>query len=190
VSSVTQKNPIRLFVCHVWQQDDDYLRIFEYLESVDNFFYLIPALRRRPPGDREALRDDLRRQIRDAEGGRAAGQTTASTSTGSSSAPLRKAYSTRSGACWSLRDARDDIAPAVLKWVMRWCSWDQRAARRRHQSARHVTRRRRASTLSSSSSIDEDRDPRVVRNGTQQGRWPGRGRRRASSGCRTIRTNG
>jgi hypothetical protein len=68
VSSVTQKNPIRLFVCHVWQKDDDYLRIFEYLESVDNFFYLNTSTPdRRPPGDREVLRDDLRRQIREAE---------------------------------------------------------------------------------------------------------------------------
>ena len=34
MSSVTQKNPIRLFVCHTWQEDDDYHRIFEYLDLV------------------------------------------------------------------------------------------------------------------------------------------------------------
>ena len=39
MSSVTQKNPIRLFVCHVWTDNDDYQRIFEYLESAANFFY-------------------------------------------------------------------------------------------------------------------------------------------------------
>jgi hypothetical protein len=68
VSSVTQKNPIRLFVCHVWQEDDDYLRIFEYLESASNFYYLNTSTPdKRPGGDKEALRDDLRRQITAAE---------------------------------------------------------------------------------------------------------------------------
>ena len=68
MSSVTQKNPIRLFVCHVWQEDDDYHRVFEYLESVDNFFYRNTSTPdRRPPGDKEALREDLRCQIKEAE---------------------------------------------------------------------------------------------------------------------------
>lgn len=68
MSSVSQKNPIRLFVCHVWKEDDDYHRIFEYLESVDNFFYRntsTPDIR--PQGDKEAMRNDLRKQIGDAE---------------------------------------------------------------------------------------------------------------------------
>ncbi|MCJ7452625.1 MAG: TIR domain-containing protein [Steroidobacteraceae bacterium] len=68
MSSVSQKNPIRLFVCHVWIEDDDYLRVFEYLESTENFFYLNTSTPdKRPPGDKEALRDDLRRQITEAE---------------------------------------------------------------------------------------------------------------------------
>jgi hypothetical protein len=68
VSSVTQKNPIRLFVCHVWHKDDDYLRVFEYLESVSNFFYRNTSTpEKRPSGDREAQREDLRRQINEAE---------------------------------------------------------------------------------------------------------------------------
>jgi len=68
VSSVTQKNPIRLFVCHVYREDDDYLRIFEYLESASNFYYRNTSTPdQRPSGDREAVRDDLRRQITDAE---------------------------------------------------------------------------------------------------------------------------
>jgi hypothetical protein len=68
VSSVTQKNPIRLFVCHVWQDNDDYQRIFEYLESTANFFYRNTSTPdKRPAGDREAMRDDLRRQIGEAE---------------------------------------------------------------------------------------------------------------------------
>jgi len=40
VSSVTQQNPVRIFVSHVWQTTDEYHRIFEYLESSHNFFYV------------------------------------------------------------------------------------------------------------------------------------------------------
>jgi hypothetical protein len=68
VNSITQQNPIRLFVCHVWVEDEDYHRIFEYVESSPNFFYRntsTPDLR--PPGDKEALRESLRRQIAEAE---------------------------------------------------------------------------------------------------------------------------
>ncbi len=36
---MSQNNPIRLFVTHAWDTSDDYLRIFEYLESARNFFY-------------------------------------------------------------------------------------------------------------------------------------------------------
>jgi hypothetical protein len=68
VSSVTQKNPIRLFVCHVWRTDDDYDRVFEYLESSSNFFYRNTSTPdQRPQGDREVLRESLRKQIGDAE---------------------------------------------------------------------------------------------------------------------------
>jgi hypothetical protein len=68
VSSVTQKNPVRLFVCHVWNEDDEYHRIFEYLESSTNFFYRNTSTPdKRPQGDREVLREDLRRQISEAE---------------------------------------------------------------------------------------------------------------------------
>ena len=68
MSTVSQKNPIRLFVSHVWYQDDDYLRVFEYLESADNFFYKnTSVLDNRPAGGKEAQRDELRRQITEAE---------------------------------------------------------------------------------------------------------------------------
>ena len=68
MSSVTQRNPVRLFVCHVWATDDDYHRVFEYLESSTNFFYRNTSTPdNRPTGDREVLRDDLRRQISEAE---------------------------------------------------------------------------------------------------------------------------
>jgi len=61
---MSQANPVRLFVTHVWENSDDYLRVFEYLESARNFFYRnYSTPDKRPSGDREALREDLRRQI-------------------------------------------------------------------------------------------------------------------------------
>ena len=61
---MSQANPIRLFVTHAWESSDDYLRVFEYLESARNFFYRnYSTPEYRPTGDKEALREDLRRQI-------------------------------------------------------------------------------------------------------------------------------
>ena len=67
--SVTQNNPVVLFVAHSWHTDEDYLRVFEYLESSSNFFYrnvsqpdALPA-----SGGMEAQRESLRRQIAPAE---------------------------------------------------------------------------------------------------------------------------
>ena len=68
MSTVTQKNPIRLFVAHNWAEDDDYHRIFEYMESSPNFFYRNTSKPdQRPGGDREAQREPLRQQIGEAE---------------------------------------------------------------------------------------------------------------------------
>ena len=36
---MSESNPIRLYAVHGWQQDEDYARLFEYLESADNFYY-------------------------------------------------------------------------------------------------------------------------------------------------------
>ena len=59
---MSQANPIRLFVTHSWETSDDYLRVFEYLESAPNFFYRnYSTPDKRPGGDKEALREDLRR---------------------------------------------------------------------------------------------------------------------------------
>ena len=61
---MSQANPVRLFVTHLWEDSDDYLRVFEYLESARNFFYRNtsrPELR--PDGDKEALKEGLRKQI-------------------------------------------------------------------------------------------------------------------------------
>jgi hypothetical protein len=65
---VSQSNPVRIFVTHAWQNSDDYLRVFEYLESQRNFFYRnYSTPERRPQGDKEALRENLRQQITPAE---------------------------------------------------------------------------------------------------------------------------
>ncbi len=65
---MSQANPLRLFVTHAWENSDDYLRVFEYLESARNFFYRnYSTPEKRPSGDKEALREDLRRQISPAE---------------------------------------------------------------------------------------------------------------------------
>jgi hypothetical protein len=61
---MSQANPIRLFVTHLWAPADDYLRVFEYLESSRNFFYKnFSDPEHRPAGDREALKQVLRTQI-------------------------------------------------------------------------------------------------------------------------------
>jgi len=57
-------NPIRLFVTHTWVENDDYVRVFEYLEASGTFYYLNtsqPQAKR--PIDKESQREDLRRQI-------------------------------------------------------------------------------------------------------------------------------
>lgn len=66
---MSQNNPIRIFAMHCWQDSDDYLRLFEYLESARNFYYRNTSTPDRPPATpgTEAARDDLRRQIDAAE---------------------------------------------------------------------------------------------------------------------------
>jgi len=66
---LSQRNPIKLFVSHAWEEDDDYLRVFEYLESDSNFYYknFSTPDHRPTSSDKEALREDLRKQIAPAE---------------------------------------------------------------------------------------------------------------------------
>jgi hypothetical protein len=61
---MSQSHPIRIFVTHVWETSEDYLRVFEYLESATNFFYKnFSAPEHQPSGGKEAQKEDLRRQI-------------------------------------------------------------------------------------------------------------------------------
>ena len=65
---MSQQNPIRVFVTHAWQESDDYLRIFEYLESARNFYYRNTGQpENAPSGGTEPAREELRRQINGAE---------------------------------------------------------------------------------------------------------------------------
>ena len=36
---MSENNPHRIFPSHGWVKDEDYLRLFEYLESTTNFYY-------------------------------------------------------------------------------------------------------------------------------------------------------
>lgn len=65
---MTEQNPIRIFVTHLWAESDDYLRVFEYLESARNFFYRnLSRPDERPAGDRERQKEVLRGQMKDCE---------------------------------------------------------------------------------------------------------------------------
>jgi hypothetical protein len=66
---MSERNPIRVFVTHTFGDHHDYHRVFEYLEAASNFFYIncsspdvVPAT-----GGKEALKEELRNQIKNAE---------------------------------------------------------------------------------------------------------------------------
>jgi hypothetical protein len=66
---MSETNPIRVFVTHVFSSHPDYHRVFEYLESSPNFFYTNCSTPNQPPtaGGKEALKDEFRNQIKAAE---------------------------------------------------------------------------------------------------------------------------
>jgi hypothetical protein len=66
---VSENNPIKVFVTHVFQETDDYLRVFEFLESVDRFYYLNTAKPENAPkeGGLDAVKDELIQQIKASE---------------------------------------------------------------------------------------------------------------------------
>jgi hypothetical protein len=65
---ISQQNPVRLYISHLWTPDDDYHRVFEFLESARNFYYRnLSAPDRRPDGGREAEREEIRQQMAQAE---------------------------------------------------------------------------------------------------------------------------
>jgi hypothetical protein len=66
---VSETNPIRVFATHNFDESDDYLRIFEFLESVDRFYYVNVSKPENLPttGGAQAVRDELIRQVKGAE---------------------------------------------------------------------------------------------------------------------------
>jgi hypothetical protein len=65
---VSASNPIRVFVSHLFEKDADYLRLFEFLESVDRFYYLnCSNPENMPTGGLPAMKDELIAQIKEAE---------------------------------------------------------------------------------------------------------------------------
>ena len=66
---MSEDNPIRVFVSHNFQEDDDYLRVFEFLEGVDRFFYLNCSKPENIPesGGLEAAKEELIKQITESE---------------------------------------------------------------------------------------------------------------------------
>jgi len=65
---MSASNPIKLYVTHLWDAGDDYQRVFEYLESTGTFYYQnFSAPDRLPSTDKEAQREEYRRQIAPAE---------------------------------------------------------------------------------------------------------------------------
>lgn len=66
---MSEDNPIRVFVAHSFQETDDYLRIFEFLESVEHFFYLNVSKPENVPqsGGLDAIKEELIEQIRECE---------------------------------------------------------------------------------------------------------------------------
>ena len=66
---MSENNPIRVFVTHTFAETYDYLRIFEFLESMHNFFYLNVSKPEEMPktGGLEAIKDELIAQIKESE---------------------------------------------------------------------------------------------------------------------------
>ena len=66
---MSESNPIRVFATHNFDESDDYLRVFEFLECVDRFYYLNVSKPENMPttGGPQALKDELISQIKGSE---------------------------------------------------------------------------------------------------------------------------
>jgi hypothetical protein len=65
---MSEQNPITLFVTHGFMEHEEYSQVFEYLESRDNFFYVNKSVvDNKPDFGQEAVQEEIRRQIKDAE---------------------------------------------------------------------------------------------------------------------------
>jgi hypothetical protein len=66
---VSESNPIKVFVTHNFKENVDYLRVFEFLESMERFFYLNCSKPENVPaeGGMVAIKDELIAQIKECE---------------------------------------------------------------------------------------------------------------------------
>ncbi|MCH7821293.1 MAG: hypothetical protein IIA07_04685 [Proteobacteria bacterium] len=66
---MSERDPIRVFITHTFEESEDYLRVFEFLEGVDRFFYLNVSKPENIPsaGGEEAIKDELIAQIKASE---------------------------------------------------------------------------------------------------------------------------
>jgi hypothetical protein len=66
---VSENNPITVFASHVFEESDDYLRVFEFLESLDRFYYINVSKPENIPGTGglQAIKDELIEQIKASE---------------------------------------------------------------------------------------------------------------------------
>jgi len=66
---MSEKNPFGLFVTHEFSESADYNRVFEYLESRENFFYLNYSDPEGVPANSspDVLQEEIRRQVKNAE---------------------------------------------------------------------------------------------------------------------------
>ena len=66
---MSEKNPIRVFAAHSFEESDDYLRLFEFLEGVDHFYYVNVSKPENVPtdGGMQAIKDELINQIKSSE---------------------------------------------------------------------------------------------------------------------------
>ena len=66
---MSEKDPIRVFVTHLFEESDDYLRVFEFLESDDRFYYLNVSKPENIPasGGTGSIKDEFIAQIKSSE---------------------------------------------------------------------------------------------------------------------------
>jgi hypothetical protein len=66
---MSERNPIRVYVTHAFANHPDYHRVFEYMETMPNFFYRNCSVPDHAPaaGGKEALKEEYRTQIKAAE---------------------------------------------------------------------------------------------------------------------------
>ena len=66
---MSENNPITVFASHAFEESFDYLRVFEFLETVDRFYYINVSKPENIPeaGGLQAIKDELIEQIKTSE---------------------------------------------------------------------------------------------------------------------------